>query len=225
MEHTPRAAAQLADAVRDGRTDVDAVAHEVGASAAVDGSPLHEVLDLVEQAFHGAPRHATVRAACLGWAEQVTALVHDVGCEDPLTSLATVQHLHSRLGDVYRAAVVEERRAGAEHVLVVVEPTTDRSRTGLETSLEALEVGQVLRSVFPGDETVARVAPRRFAVLTVRERADPTTLALVGVLLGRTSAGAGTAARRTVRRAPRLWVEELPPAASDLPALLQGLTA
>jgi hypothetical protein len=216
VDDTTRAAALLGAAVRGGRDDVDAVAHEVGASAAADGSPIQEVLDLVERAFDGEPRYASVRAACVGWAEGALGRAHEAGCEDPLTSLSTVPHLHSRLGDVYRAAAVEEQRAGAEHVLVVVEPTGRRPRSGLEASLEALEVGQVLRTVFPGGETVARVGPARFAVLTVRERADATTLALVGVLLGRTPAGAS---------APRLWVEELPPAADDLPGLLQALGA
>jgi hypothetical protein len=216
VDETGRAAALLEAAVRDGRDDVDAVAHEVGASAAADGSPLHEVIDLVERAFDGDPRHASVRAACLGWAEGALGRTHGAGCEDPLTSLSTVPHLHSRLGDVYRAAAVEEQRAGAGHVLVVVELTGRRPASGLEASLAALEVGQVLRSVFPGGETVARVGTARFAVLAARERADATTLALVGVLLGRTPVGAS---------APRLWVEELPPSVDDLPAVLQGLGA
>lgn len=214
MDDTQHAATSLVEAVRDGRADVDAVAHVVGASAAADGSPLHEVIDLVERAFDGAPRHASVRAACLAWAERALGRVHDAGCEDPLTSLSTVPHLHSKLGDVYRAAAVEEQRAGDGHVLVVVEPSDDRRRSPLEASLRAVEVGQVLRSVFPGDETVARVGSSRFVVLTARERAHATTLALVGVLLGRTPDGGS---------APRLWVEELPPTAGDLPGLLQAL--
>jgi hypothetical protein len=216
MEDTRRAAARLAHAVRDGSVDLEGVAHVVGASAALDGSPLDEVIDLVEEAFAGAPRHDAVRAACLGWAERATARVHDAGCEDPLTSLSTVPHLHSRLGDVYRAAAVEEQRAGDGHVLVVVEVGVGRARSALETSLRAIEVGEVLRSVFPGGETVARIGPARFVVLAARERADPTTIALVGVLLGRTPTGG---------RAPRLWVEELPPTLGDVPGLLSALTS
>ncbi len=216
MEDTRRAAALLADAVRGGRTDVEDVAHVVGASAALDGSPLDEVIDLVEEAFDGAPRHVAVRAACLGWAERAVARVHEAGCEDPLTSLSTVPHLHSRLGDVYRAAAVEEQRAGDGHVLVVVDVGVGRARSSLETSVRAIEVGQVLRSVYPGGETVARVGPGRFVVVSARERADATTLALVGVLLGRTPAGGA---------APRLGVEVLPPPAEDLPGLLHALSS
>lgn len=216
MDRTRQAASSLAEAVRGGRTDVDAVAHVVGASAAADGSGLGEVIDLVERAFDGAPRHTSVRAACLAWAERALGRVHETGCEDPLTSLSTVPHLHSRVEDVYRAAAVEEQRAGDGHVLLVVELAEQSCRSALEASLRALEVGQVLRSVFAGDEAVARVGPRRFAVLARRGATDATTLALVGVLLGRTPDGAGV---------PRLWVEELPPTLADVPGLLRALAS
>ena len=53
MDGSITGAQQLVDAVRDGGPDVGAVAHEVGASAAARGVPLHEVIDLVERAYAG----------------------------------------------------------------------------------------------------------------------------------------------------------------------------
>lgn len=190
MEDVSAAAELLTHAVRDGKADVDAAARVVGACAAADGAPLGEVMDVVERAFDGEPEHRVVRAASLAWADHTLGRVHAAGCEDPLTSLSTVPHLHSRLTDVYRAAAVEGRRPNG-HVLVVVELAGARPASSLGRSVEVLEVGQVLRTVFPGEETVARVATDRCVVLTTRERADATTLALIGVLLGRTPIGGG----------------------------------
>lgn len=251
MEDVGAAAELLTRAVRDGEADVDAAAHVVGACAAADGAPLGEVMDVVERAFDGEPAHHVVRAASLAWADHALGRLHAAGCEDPLTSLSTVPHLHSRLVDVYRAAAVEGRRPNG-HVLVVVELAAARSASSLGRSVEVLEVGQVLRTVFPGEETVAQVAADRCVVLTTRERADATTVRLVGVLLGRTPIGRGgvttrgavgevddpsrtgsdgtsgqesTSSPTAAHDGPpaRLWVEELPASSDDLPWLLQAL--
>src|SRR5690606_8495162 len=136
---------------------------------------------------------------------------HGTGCEDALTSLASVPHLRSRLDDVRREAALHARPA--ERVLVVVE-TAGGGANGLEESLGALEVADALRTVFRGEEVLARTAPRRFVALTVRGRADATNLALLRLLLGRTSVGVP---------APRLWVEELPEADADLTRVLGEL--
>ncbi len=217
MDGSITGAQQLVDAVRDGGPDVGAVAHEVGASAAARGVPLHEVIDLVERAYAGVPDHSTVRAACVAWAEETSRSLHQVSCEDPLTSLSTVPHLRARLGDVYREASREGagHLASDRHTLVVVELTRPDPANALESSLWALEVAGVLGTVFTGDETVAHVATGRFAVLARRDRADATTLALLGVLLRHTTAGSPP---------PRTWVEELPLDEDDVVWTMAGLT-
>lgn len=208
--------ALLEQAVRDGRSDVADVAHEVGASAAHLGVPLHEVMDHVERAHGGRePAFSTARAAALAWAEQ--ALIHraDVSCEDPLTSLATVPHMRARLAEIYRGAERDGDQVTDSKVLVVVE--LPRSGTGheLELSLRALDVAEALRAVFAGEETVAHVSSRRFAALVGREHADPLTLRLVAVLLER-------ALGPDVQ--PRLWVEQLPTSADGVSRVLAGLS-
>ena len=212
MDGTQAGFARLDRAVRDGEPDVRDVALVVGASAADHGMALDEVIDLVEHAYDGDPDHPVVRAACVAWADAVLGRVHGAGCEDPLTSLVSVPHLRTRLDDVRR-----ERAAHAgtgEHVLVVVE-VAEGPRHGIEDSLGALEVADVLRTVLPGEEVLARTATRRFAALVVRERADVPTLGLLRLLLGRTSVGVP---------APRLWVEELPEHDDDLTRVLGELT-
>ncbi|MBC7629932.1 hypothetical protein [Aeromicrobium sp.] len=208
--------ALLEEAVRDGRSDVAVVAHEVGASAAQVGIPLHEVLDHVERAHAGdQPAFETVRAAALAWAEE--ALIHhaNVSCEDPLTSLATVPHVRSRLAEIYRGAERVGCPASDTSALVVVELPVTSMGHELEQSLRALEVAEVLRSVFSGDETVAQLSARRFAALVARERADGVAVNLLAMLL---EEALGSDVQ------PRLWVEHLPGSVDGVARVLAGLS-
>ncbi|MBD8605582.1 hypothetical protein IFT73_01830 [Aeromicrobium sp. CFBP 8757] len=205
----------LRDAVRGGTSDVVRVAHEVGASAAQTGVPLHEVMDHVERAY--APRppdFEATRAAALAWADAALVRHADASCHDPLTSLATVPHLRSRLDETYRGADRDGGRACDTHVLVVVELPAGGLGNEIELALRALDVADVLRTVFTGDETVVQLTVRRFAVLAGRERADDVTVGLLGLLLDRTPAVAGQA---------RLWVERLPASADGVAPVLAGL--
>lgn len=207
--------ALLRDAVRGGASDVIDVAHEVGASAAQMGVPLHEVLDHVERAYApDEPDFAAARAASVAWAE--TALIHRAGvsCEDPLTSLATVPYLRARLAETYRGAEQAGERPADTAALVVVE--LPRSHVGheLELALRALDVAEVLRTVFSGDETVAQLTSRRFVALAARRRTDELTIGLVGLLLDEMLAHHGQA---------RLWVEHLPASADGIVHVLAAL--
>jgi hypothetical protein len=68
--------------------------------------------------------------------------------------------------------------------------------------------------VFRGDETIAQLTPRRFAVLAGRDHADDLTMALLGMLVARTTAHDGQA---------RLWVEELPATSDGIAQVIAGL--
>lgn len=206
----------LEEAVRDGRSDVAEVAHEVGASAALQGIPLHEVLDHVERAHAGhEPVFATTRAAAVAWAERAVVVRADVSCEDPLTSLASTPHVRSRLAELYRGAERSGQQVASSQALVVVELPRVASGHGLERSLRALDVAEALRAVFAGDETIAQVSPRRFVALVERERADVVTMSLLAMTLDDVL---GAVIR------PRLWVEHLPSSGDDVASLLADLS-
>src|SRR5215212_8815409 len=198
----------LADAVRESRPDIAEIALEVGASAARLGAPLHEVMDHVERAYAGQePSFAATRAAVLAWAEWALVLHADVSCEDPLTSLATTAYVRSRLAEIYRGAERDGRRVAEQSALVVVELPRAYAGHEIEQSLRALDVAEAMRAVFAGDETVARMSPRRFAALVGRERTDVLTMRLLRILLERALGE---------QLQPRLWVEELPSAADGI---------
>ena len=207
--------ALLADAVRDGRSDIADVALEVGASAARLGIPLHEVVDHVERAFAGCePSYAVTRSAVLAWADEALALHADTSCEDPLTTLATTPYVRSRLGEIYRGAARDGHLVADRVALVVVELPRERRGNDLEQSLRALDVAEAMRTVFAGDETVAQTSPRRFVALVGRERADALTMNLLSILLERVFCGPLQS---------RLWVEELPPSVDGIARVLAGL--
>ncbi len=206
----------LEHAVRDGRSDIAVVAREVGARAAQMGVPLHEVMDHVERAHApGEPPFATVRAAALAWVEE--ALLHqvDASCEHPLTSLSTVPHVRSRLGDVYRGAERDGTRAADDFARVVVElPRLDPGNE-LEQELRSLEVAEAMRMVFTGDETIAQLSPRRFAALAGIERTDAVTVRLLAMMLEQVLGDESQA---------RLWVEHLPSTSDGIASTLAALT-
>lgn len=205
----------LRTAVLGGMPDVMGVAHEVGASAAQTGVPLHEVLDHVERAYApDRPDAAVTRAASLAWADVSLVRQADVSCEDPLTSLATAPYARLRLAEIYRGADSRGGRATDTHALVVVELPRPGRVNEIELALRALDVAEALRTVFVGDETIAQLSPRRIVALTARDRADDVTLDLLGLLLDRALAGRVTA---------RLWVERLPVAGDDVPQVLAAL--
>jgi hypothetical protein len=207
--------ALLRDAVRRGGADVIDVAHGVGASAADLGVPLHEVFDHVERAyFPDEPSHEATRAAAIAWAE--SALIHhaDVSCEDPLSSLASVPYVRTRLAEIYRGAESVGRRATDTSALVVVELPRIARGHELERSLQALDIAEALRLVFNGDETIAQLTTRRFGALVGRERTDETTLLLLRLLVER-------AIEHTA--AVRIWVEHLPPSADGIAHVLSAL--
>lgn len=192
------------------------IARSVGSLAAETGFSLREVFDRVAR-LGDAPldplSHAEIiREAALGWADTFEAFCVAQSCEDPLTGLASPAHLRSRLETVYRAAERDGVSIAARHALVVAE--LPLGTTPLGGDLRALDVGEILRSVFTGDEVFARLHARRVAVLAHRPGCDALTVGLASRLL----------ARKFVDVPHRLWVEELPASLDDLSWTLSALS-
>lgn len=178
----------------------------VGAELARDGLSLAEALDLLAETTAlvrgDEPTFYEARALSVAWSEATLGYLHSLSCDDPLTGLASLAHLRSRLSEVYRAS---EGRP-ADHALIVV-VTPDPDADVLTRSMRVAQLGDTVRTVFPGAETIGHVAPGRVAVLAGR---DDRMARRVGLL-------------REMLEA-RVWIEGLPETDEGAAALLDELT-
>lgn len=208
----------VAEALASGRCPI-AACSVAGRSLASDGVPLGEALAGLRETYQvvrsSAPDFAAVEAVSVAWSEETLAFLQEVSCEDPLTGLATPAHLRARLAEVYRSCEQQGRDVRREHALLVVDVSASRRRTRREAqarlpgvpvdlhfrdALELATVAEGLRSVFAGEETLARVGPGTVVALVRRG----------GDLGERVAMARAVLADLGIPDDVRLWVEGLP---------------
>lgn len=204
----------LADALRYNGAAI-AAAQEIGRQAAGDGSCLDDVLTDVALTYQavpgvGEPAFEVVRAISTAWADASLRFLHAVSCEDPLTGLASLAHLRSKIMETYR----EQARSGEPaptHALVVVEIDASWSPAShFDKLLRLVDVAECLRRVYTGDEAIGRLTASRAAAVVRRDdRLGPSLAALRGLLQDWQAEGGA---------ATRVWIEGLPaqPDSADL---------
>jgi len=193
-----------------------------GTLLARDGLSLEEALDglaATARLVLGAdPDFAATRALTVAWSEAVLGYLHGLSCDDPLTGLASLAHLRSRVSDVYRG----EHGAGApvseSHALVVVAaPPWPDAASGrddvLTRAMRTAQLGDTARAVFAGPETIGHVAPGRVVVLAGRDDRIGRRVGLLRRMLD------GGAVPHT-----RVWIEGLPDSDEAAGRLLDELT-
>jgi hypothetical protein len=231
----PRGFEPMADALLN-QGEVEAAAIETGRGLAADGVSLDEAFSHLEATFRTVgldePDYEVVRALCVAWTEVSLRYLHGLSCDDPLTGLASLPHLRSRLDEVYRDADRRGARVSAERALVVVEAgqpsrrpdsglaghrSVDQSVARFGSALRMAEVSDALRAVFSGGETLARAGVRR-AVALVRRHAELAAQveSLRQLLKSRsvTSLDGGE---------QRVWIEGLPSSSDSASLLLDEL--
>jgi GGDEF domain-containing protein len=231
----PRGFEPVRDALLAGG-DVQAAAVGTGRDLAADGVPLDELLADLEATFAAVgladPDYRVVRALCVSWTDVSLRYLHGLSCDDPLTGLASLPHLRSRLDEIYREAERRGVRVQAEHALVVVEAdqVARRADVGSEpgsvshsvtrrfgSALRMAEVADSLRAVFSGGETVARAGVHR-AVALVRRQAEPAAqVETLRVLLQSRSGASNDGGEQ------RVWIEGLPGTHESASLLLDEL--
>ncbi|MGW5052855.1 GGDEF domain-containing protein [Actinokineospora sp. NPDC004072] len=175
-----------------------------------DLAALHAVLESPSVGLVGADPDATpaplLRVLALAWADAAMGEFGAVAATENLTGLATPEYLRVRLGEVYRAGLRCGVPAADTHVLIVV--SVDLSRTAGWPRLMAMAlVGDVLREVFDGGESLAVLGPSVAAVLAERGRGLAERAARTRALVAeRFAVDPALRALRT----PRLRVERLP---------------
>ena len=184
----------------DGDT-VDAV-WEVGSAYALDGDSLQLLLDDVDvaRAASRLPRAdlALVRALALAWSEAALGRYLKLTCTDPLTGLATAQHLQTQV-----VSLARKRTFGA-WALVIVETGPMVSSIDMASIPDGLfelvslsEVASVMAREVSSDATVARLTSRRCAVLVPQDEASRLVERIDAQLGGHLGS-------------IRMWIERLP---------------
>jgi GGDEF domain-containing protein len=179
----------------------------LGHRLAVDGISLDEALSGLDTTFRvvlgTAPTFDDTRALSVAWSESILDYLHRLSCEDPVTGLATMAHLQSRLAELYRAQAAHGPVSDS-HALVVLDvgPPTDGETVGAVVLTEDLGVAraaEAIRTAFAGQETIGRLTRHRLTVLAPRDERLGQRVALLRRLLTRTEPAAA-----------RVWIEGLP---------------
>lgn len=194
----------------------------VGRDAAQDGAALGEALDGLRATFDLVlgvePDFASVQALSLAWSEATLAFLHQLSCEDPLTGLASLAHVRTRLDEIYREMEHLGQRAGATHALVVVDmwlpPVTGGAGHRFTRALQVVRVTEAVRMVFAGGETVGRVGADRTVVVVRRTPELGDLVATLRELLRDLDLGDTVA---------RVWIEGLPGDSAVAALLLDDL--
>ena len=67
------------------------------------------------------PAFEATEALSVAWSDATLEYLHDLSCEDPLTGLASLAHVRTRLDEIYREAELTDVGVAGSHALVVVE--------------------------------------------------------------------------------------------------------
>jgi GGDEF domain-containing protein len=194
----------------------------VGRAVARDGAALGEALDGLRTTFDlvvgTEPDFESTQALSVAWSEATLEFLHQMSCEDPLTGLASLAHLRTRLDEMYREADQTGDSVATSHGLVVLELTAvDQGRRAehqFTRALHLVHVTETARAVFSGGETIARLSTDRAAVVVRRRPELGTSVAMLRDLLGGIDLGVTSV---------RVWIEGLPAAPTSATQLLDEL--
>ncbi len=203
-------------------TDATAACAVVGRDVARDGAALGEALSGLRVTYDVVlgrpPDFDATEALSLAWSEATLEYLHDLSCEDPLTGLASLAHVRTRLSEIYRDAELSGRSVHSSHALVVVDVC---SRAGLEPpghrfnrALRLVQVTEAIRAVYSGGQTIGRLGVDRAVAVVARGPALGSSVALLRDFLGDLDLGSADT---------RVWIEGLPASAESGSRLLDDL--
>lgn len=198
-----------------GGGDASDAVWEAGSLYALDGESLRVLLDDVDRTRHEQRLPSAdlglVRALALAWSEAALGRYARLTCTDPLTGLATAQHLQTQVVSLSR-----RRESGAWALAIVdIGPGTSSTETshvprGMFELIGMSQVAAAVTREVAADVIVARLAPRRCAVLVPQEEATGLVMRI----------------DRRIREhfsATRTWVERLPDEPARAAALIDEL--
>jgi hypothetical protein len=159
-------------------SDVIDVCAVAGQELARDGASVEETLAGLRDTWRcltGAdPSYDVVTALLTAWSETTLGYLNQLSCEDPLTGLSSQAHLRSRLSELYRLGGVGTDAGIGGFALVVLEmpsgdDPSDEPDDHFTRAMRLARSGELARTAFARDETVARLGLHRVAILTRRD--------------------------------------------------------
>jgi hypothetical protein len=210
----------LSDAL-EGAGVVTEAAAEIGRRGARDGEPIDDLLAGLASTYEimggllCEPPFEVVRALTGAWADASLRYFHAVSCEDPLTGLASLAHVRTRILEIYREAARNGGAAPHFALLVVELKWSDAEASAFDRLLRLIDIAEIIRSVYDGDETVGQLSGNRAVAVVRRDaRIGDSLSGLLGLLHDwqeRTTIGT------------RLWIEGLPASTDAVEVLLDEL--
>lgn len=212
--HLAPVLAAVGEALASEADPVDACA-VAGLELALAGVSLDEALvglESISRLVHGrVPSFAATRALAAAWSDATLGYLHRLDCADPMTGLASLAHLQSRIPELYRGELRGRPRPGESHALVVVDVGRAPLGEALATDLRLAATAEIVTRVFAAGEPMARAARDRLVVLADRDDHLARRVRLVTTLLADQPGRA------------RVWIEGLPETDTAAAALLVEL--
>jgi hypothetical protein len=203
-------------------SDVIAACSVVGRDVARDGAALGEALSGLRATYQlvlgTSPAFEATEALSVAWSDATLEYLHDLSCEDPLTGLASLAHVRSRLDEIYRESELTDIRVSGSHALVIVE-LCFREPTGVPghhftRALRLVQVTEALRAVYSGGQTLGRLGLDRAVAVIPRSVDMGISVALLREFLDDLDLGEVDV---------RVWIEGLPTSAESATRLLDDL--
>jgi hypothetical protein len=202
--------------------DVTAACAVVGRDVARDGAALGEALSGLRAAYRlvldASPTFEAAEALSVAWSDATLEYLHDLSCEDPLTGLASLAHVRTRLDEIYREAELTDVGVVGSHALVIVELRLGESPAlpghGFTRALRLVQVTEAMRAVYSGGQTLGRLGLDRAVAVVPRTQDLGTSVALLRDFLADLDLGDADM---------RVWIEGLPASADSASRLLDEL--
>ncbi|MDD7939993.1 GGDEF domain-containing protein [Actinomycetospora lutea] len=166
-------------------------------STAVSGAPDAEGAAVVDTRSTGRGPDGVrlLRAVSLAWTDVACGDMAETAAVDPLSGLASVRYLRTRLAEVYRAARAHGRSAGDDRALVVLALDVRDWRRVAPLSI----AGDAAGVVFDAGESLAALGRGTVVVLAPREGLPERAAVLRRLLTRRLAAAEGLVGSPTVR--------------------------
>jgi hypothetical protein len=202
--------------------DVIGACTVVGRDVARDGAALGEALSGLRTTYHmvlgTAPTFEATEALTVAWSDATLEYLHGLSCEDPLTGLASLAHVRTRLDEIYRESELTDVLVPGSHCLVIVElcfrgPTSVPGHH-FTRAMRLVQVTEAIRAVYSGGQTVGRLGLDRAVAVVPRSVDLGTSVALLRDFLSDLELGDADV---------RVWIEGLPRSSESATRLLDDL--